>query len=61
MIIPGHALVNLTVPDTQLFLALSHNNNFGPGENTGPYPSNDTWINGIGTSSPSEIIITKLA
>ena len=61
-ILTGNGVIHITQPNTQIWLQINHNNVSG----TGPYPSDDDKIGtGLppdnGTSSPPEIIITKLA
>ena len=57
-ILTGNTVVHITQPNTQIWLQINHNNVAG----SGPYPSDDDNISGnAGSSSPPEIIITKLA
>ena len=61
-ILTGNGIIHITQPNTQIWLQINHNN--VPG--SGPYPSDDDKIGtgpnpDNGTSSPPEIIITKLA
>jgi hypothetical protein len=55
-ILTGNTIINVTVPDTKIYIVLNHDY---PG--SGPFPSNDDSVGGVGSSSPPEIIITKLA
>jgi hypothetical protein len=55
-IVNGNTVIEITVPNTEIYLVLNHNY---VGE--GPYPSDDHGVSFSGSSSPSEIIITKLA
>lgn len=61
-ILHGNGIIHVTQPDTQIWLTIQHNGtDFDPDIN--PYPSDDDKLFGVdlGTSSPPEIIITKLA
>ncbi len=55
-ILNGNTIINITVPDTKIYIVLNHDY---PG--SGPYPSDDHAVGGVGSSSPPEIIMTKLA
>ena len=56
-ILTGNGIIHITVPNTQIWLQINHNNVTG----SGPYPSDDDSVPAAGTTSPPEIIITKLA
>jgi len=56
-ILTGNGIIHITVPNTQIWLQINHNNVAG----SGPYPSDDDSVPAAGTTSPPEIIITKLA
>lgn len=61
-ILHGNGLIHITQPDTEIWLVVQHNGtDFDPDIN--PYPSDDDKLFGVdlGTTSPPEIIITKLA
>lgn len=56
----GNALLNITVPDTKIWLAVTHNGaSLDPQQF--PFPSSISTTGGSDSLSPPDIIITKLA